>query len=311
MNTRRPTLIQVTTSRRLSLIDPVLSARRKRPRTPRKTFAWSLAILALACVARNAGAQHGHLNAGAAGKNQNDALIWANGADFITSSGYVKTLDLTNAGTYAGYYQQNITLTVLPATPEHAGPDPQAPAVGSFLRARISCLQAPDGGEFSFWESRATNPTITVSMSLVSTSTWVLSEGDGSPGSDPYGHFHGRRLTATRPGLYKIGFQAIDTSTNGTGGGPIHTPSEVVPVWFQAGVNIVSVQPDYTASEVRLRLAPPANTTWQIEAVGSIDPEVPWQPLGSPVTGNDLLQDHLVNGAPGTSRFFRLKRLTP
>jgi hypothetical protein len=99
---------------------------------------------------------HGHLNAGAVGTHQNDALIWANGADFAAQSGYVKTLDYTNSGRYAGYFQQNITLTALPATAAHAGPDPQAPALGSYIQARMSCVAVPPGGSFAFWENGAT-----------------------------------------------------------------------------------------------------------------------------------------------------------
>ena len=91
-------------------------------------------------------AQHGHLNAGAVGTNQGDQLRWANSADFIASSSYLKTLDYTNSGKYAGYYQGGITLTALPATAAHAGPDPAAPALGSFIQFRMSCLEGPDGG---------------------------------------------------------------------------------------------------------------------------------------------------------------------
>src|SRR5262245_34747335 len=129
-------------------------------------------------------AQHGHLNAGAAGTQQNDPLIWANGADFAAASSYVKTLDYTNAGRYAGYFQQNITLTALPATAAHAGPDPAAAAPGSFLQCRMSCLQAPPGGSFGFWESGATAPTISLAAGQTSSLLWPLSESDGAPGSD-------------------------------------------------------------------------------------------------------------------------------
>jgi len=49
---------------------------------------------------------------------------------------------------------------------------------------------------------------------------------------------------------YKIGFAAFDTSTNGAIVGPIHTATEELPVWFQAGVNIQSVTPDYSEGQV-------------------------------------------------------------
>jgi hypothetical protein len=254
---------------------------------------------------------HGHLNAGAVGTNQNDALIWANGADFAANSGYVKTLDYTNSGRYAGYFQQNITLTALPATPAHAGPDPQAPALGSYIQARMSCVAAPPGGAFGFWENGATAPTISVTPEVVVTNLWPLSESDGSPGSDPYGHFHGRRLTATKPGLYKIKFQAVDTSTNGAGGGPIHQASAELEVWFQAGVNVLSVEPDYEEAHVHVRFAPPANTTWQIEAALTIAEDAAWETVSGPVIGNDLVVEQVVEGTLGDQRYFRLKRIAP
>jgi len=84
---------------------------------------------------------HAHLNVGALGTNQNDQLYFVNGAAFIDSSEYVKTLTYTNAGTYAGYFQQNITLTALPRTSANAGPDPAAAAFGSFIQAGMTCLE--------------------------------------------------------------------------------------------------------------------------------------------------------------------------
>jgi hypothetical protein len=97
-------------------------------------------------------AQHGHLNAGAVGHNQDDALIWANGADFIASSGYVKALPFAETGRFAGYYEGGITLTALPLTAENGGPDAQAAAAGSFEQFAIVKAAGPIGGRFGFWE---------------------------------------------------------------------------------------------------------------------------------------------------------------
>src|SRR5512145_3103624 len=74
-------------------------------------------------------AQHSHLDAGATGRQQNDPLLWNNGHDFTASFGYVKPLEYTNAGRYAGYFQGGITPTALPATAANAGPHPQASAL--------------------------------------------------------------------------------------------------------------------------------------------------------------------------------------
>ncbi len=252
-------------------------------------------------------ADHGHLNAGAIGINQNDPLIWANGADFIATAGYVKTLDYTNGGRYAGYFQQNITLTALPTTAAHAGPDPAASAPGSFIKARMACVEAPAGGAFAFWETGVTTPTISLVAGEVSTNLWNLSQSDGSPGSDPFGHIHGRRFTASRPGLYKVTFQAVDTSTNGADGGPIHTPSEDLPVWFQAGVTLVEVEPDYEEGHVHLRFGARLGFSWQVESTTNLGSSALWQPAGQPIVGNDVFIETVHEGEPGIQRFYRVQ----
>src|ERR1043165_4897884 len=165
---------------------------------------------------------HGHLNAGAESQTPGSKLIFANGADFATNSLYVKTLTFTNATKYAGYFHGNTTLTALPATAEHAGPDPQAAALGSYIFAQLVSLDGPEGGEFGFWEAPATSPSYTIkSGESGGTNIWRLTEADGSPGTDPYGHIHVRRWTLTKPGLYVLGLRLLDLSTNGSNGGPI------------------------------------------------------------------------------------------
>src|SRR5215510_9334827 len=114
-------------------------------------------------------ADHGHLNAGAVGTKQNDKLIFDNATDFAASSGYVKTLTFTNSGTYAGYFQGNITLTALAQTPGNAGPVPNAPALGSFIQAQLVSVEGPEGGAFSFWDTDATSATITLSSGQTGT----------------------------------------------------------------------------------------------------------------------------------------------
>jgi hypothetical protein len=252
-------------------------------------------------------ADHGHLNAGATGTKQGDPLIFANAADFAASSDYVKTLTFTDAGTYAGYFQGNITLTALPQTAAHAGPDPQAPALGSFIQAQLVFVEGPPGGAFSFWDSEATAPTITLLSGETGTNIWRLTEGDGAPDADPYGHFHGRRFTASQPGIYKVGFKLLDASANGVGGGPIHTASEVLPIWFQAGVTIQSVEPKFEEGRVLVRFGAAAGFTWQMEATEFSATHEHWQAVGDPVLGNDSIMELIDGPSPRTLRFYRIK----
>jgi hypothetical protein len=114
---------------------------------------------------------------------------------------------------------------VLAATAGYEGPVPGAPALGALIFAQIVSVEGPVGGAFAFWDTGATSPTISVPVGSANTNLHRISENDGSPGSDPYGHIHGQQLTATRPGLYTVAFRAFDLSTNGAGGGPIHLPS--------------------------------------------------------------------------------------
>jgi hypothetical protein len=251
---------------------------------------------------------HGHLNVGALGMYQDDPLSFVNGADFSYTSGYVKTLTHTNAGRFAGFFQGNFTLTALAATAEHAGPDPAASALGSFIRIRMYCLEAPAAGQFGFWDSGSTSPSELLAAGQISTNLWPLSESDGSPGTDPYGHIHGRRFTATKAGAYKVAFQAFDTSTNGINGGPIHSASAWLEVVFQAGV-VVSIEPN--GIQKRVWFVAPAGSSWQPEVAGSMDAGARWAPLGGPVIGNDSRIAVIDDEAEIGSRFYRLKMIVP
>jgi hypothetical protein len=253
---------------------------------------------------------HGHLNAGAESQTPGSKLIFANGADFATNSLYVKTLTFTNATKYAGFYQGNTTLTVLPATSDYAGPDPAAPALGSYIFAQLVSLEGPAGGEFGFWEAPATSPSYTIKCGESGgTNVWRLTEADGSPGIDPYGHIHGRRWTLTKPGLYVLGLRLLDLSTNGPDGGPIHTPSDVIYTYVQADVNIVGVEA--IADHARVRFTTPLGTDWQLEASDSLSGTATWTPLGDPVTGTDVIRE-LPDAAPAApNRFYRLRGIVP
>jgi hypothetical protein len=254
-------------------------------------------------------AQHGHLNAGAAGTTQNSKLYFDNGADFVTSSGYVKTLNFTNSARFAGYYEGGITLTALPVTPASGGPTPNAPALGSFIRFAMSSLSGPPGGSFGFWEGGSTNPTLSLLPGEASTNLFPLSQGDGSPGSDPFGHIHGRRFTATKPGLYTIGFSLFDTSANGTNHGPIHTPSDMLPVYFQAGVTITSLT--RTNNVATVTYGSITNRSFILEYSTNLSDVNGWKQVSAALPGTDLLQSQNDPGGTAANRFYRLKITTP
>jgi hypothetical protein len=262
-----------------------------------------LAVLVLALVGESAVAQdHGHLNIGATGTNQNDQLLFDNGGIFETAYGYIKTLTYTNAFRYADYHQGNITLTGLAATPAHLGPVPNAPALGSQLFVQLASVDGPPGGEFAFWESGASIPTVSLAPGATGTNVWRVSENDGSPGSDPYGHIHGRRFTATKPGIYTVGFRAFDLSANGAGGGPIHTPSDVLKVYFQAGVNMASVT--RTGSVVAVTFGGMANLDFTLQCSTNLS-ATNWFDISS-IPGADALQTISDLEATNVMRSYRV-----
>jgi hypothetical protein len=248
---------------------------------------------------------HGHLNLGATGLTQNDPLSFANRDIFETTANYVKTLTLATNGAYAGYYQGNITFTGLAATEAHAGPEDFAAALGTQIHVQLVAVTGPPGGVFSFWESGATTPTISLASGSTGTNTFRISENDGSPDSDPYGHIHGRRFTATKPGIYTASFRAFDFSTNGASGGPLHTPSSLVSIYFQAGVNLKSIAP--AGDQTRITFAAPVGKSWVVEASDSVAPNAIWTPISTPIVGDDYFHEIHANRPVTENSFYRTR----
>lgn len=249
-------------------------------------------------------AQHGHLDVGATSTNRGAQLIWQNGAAFVETSGYVKTLLFTNAGRYSNYYNGSITLTALPRAV--SGGHPQAPAYGSQIKFSLRSIDAPAGGIFAYWDSNSIVPTVSLAKGEASSNRFFLSANTGGPNDDPYGHIHGRRFTATRPGIYKVGFTAWDTSTNGDGGGPIHPPTDEIPVWFQADVNFRRAA--RTGDVVTVTYGSQVNHAHTIEYATNLSgSNVMWVPIGAPTAGNDHFISQQDMTATNAHRFYRLK----
>ena len=270
-----------------------------------KHIAVFLAAAGTVAIPNSAMAQdHGHLNVGAAGTNQNDALVFDEPEIFELASDFVKTLIHTNTGRFAGYFVGNLTVTALSPTPGHPAYATNAAAPGSWIFAELSSVDGPAGGQFAFWEAGAVTPTITLPTGTTGTNTWRLSESDGSSGTDPYGHIHGRRFTATLPGIYTVGFRALDFSANGTAGAPIHSASTELKIHFQAGDNIHSVQPE--VNQTRVTFVARAGYNWQVQAATTLSPPN-WSAIGSPVPGDDHFHE-VVDASPveGT-RMFRVE----
>jgi len=206
---------------------------------PRKAGV-ALAALVATLALPHLYAQHGHLNVGAVGKNQNDALSPVNGPDFAASSGYVKALTYGTSGRYAGYYQGGITFTALPTFDAVQNLTIAGPAPGSFIKAAIVSVDGPAGSHFLYWPGEQ-NTSSTPLLSLASgyrgiSVSWDVSDasaGAGSSGGDAFGHLHGNRFGVDQVGDYTVGFRFFDASVNGVDGGRIHAPSDVLLIRFQ------------------------------------------------------------------------------
>jgi hypothetical protein len=139
---------------------------------------------------------------------------------------------------------------------------------GAYLWMEITSVTGPAGAHFGFWDegqagfrttpniSFLTNtPTggykfeISEPLSQPSAPPGAITESPTflhyiisgattgltiDPGEDPYGHIHERGYTVDQPGDYYVTFTAYDMSTNGTGGGPIHAPSQPYTFHFVA-----------------------------------------------------------------------------
>lgn len=268
-----------------------------------------LAVFGLIAFAGHLQAQgHYHLFVAAFGTNQNDQLYFDDENELATNYAFVSTLNYTNAGVYAGYFQPGgITVAILARTAANGGPVDIAPALGSRIFIQFVSVQGPSGGTFSFWETNATSPTFSLPCGATDgTNAYCASQNDGSPGSDPYGHIHGRAFTATLPGIYTLGLRAFDGSTNGAGGGPIHTPSDIFYVQFQAGVTIQSLEVNSPTATATFGATGGKNFILEYNDDLST---ANWQPTGDTVSGDDHFHSLTDNNATNSARFYRVRNL--
>jgi hypothetical protein len=253
-----------------------------------------------------------HIYAGASGTNQNDRLAFTVASLFDTNSGFKFPMVLRTNGLNAGYYRGDVlTFTALPATDLGTGQLLGRALLGSRLAVQLVAAQGPPGGEVGFWEGDGENPGNQVTFSVPVGTTdgnqsFVISESDGAPGADPYGHIHGRAFTTTLPGLYTVGFQLIDTSTNGVNGGPLHSPSPVLWIYFQAGPAIDSLGSTESGIRVWFRSAPGVSNVLEAAAAPT---SAKWVQVAGPLRGNSALQSLSDPEEVSGARFYRLRLL--
>ncbi len=258
-------------------------------------------------------ARHVHVTAGATAPSVGSKLFFVNGGSYNADSGYLTHLQPIHSALYGDIYYggADITFTSAALTPDNGGPEPFAALPGSHLVMVFDSVVGPNGGEIAFWDSfdgffDATEITFTVPVGAKDgANPFSLSENDGSEGSDPYGHIHGRKFSVNLPGLYTVGFRLIDTAHNGPGGGPLHSRSDLAWFNFQAGTTIA----DITRFEetVVLKFGTETGKSFYIETSELIGNGNQWRSVWGPIDGNDRLQTIELPIPSGPTAFYRLR----
>ncbi len=276
---------------------------------------------------------HMHVVAGALNPAVGSQLCFVNVDAYLADSGYVFNMlpaynpRITNGNVtgrwiitdrlppVVGYYVGGPTF----AAAANDGSDESPAAAGARIGLKIVAVDGPPGGHWSFWETSGDEEYgITITFSHASgttngTNTIILSENNGQPGADPYGHIHGRAFTADVPGLYTVWMQLVDVSRNGTGGGPLHAPSRLYRYYYQAGTTIARLARTNGNMVATFGTQPYSvvrSYSYFLEAQDALDPQAEWATVAGPVTGNNRLQtlsDPIVNAG----RFYRLRVTSP
>ena len=273
---------------------------------------WAIPLLIWALVGFSLRADT-HIYVGALGTALNDKLYFSNGPLFdATKSNYSFPQVLRTNGLNSGHYRGDvISFSALAGTVVNGGPIPGHAAFGSRPAIRVVTVKGPAGGNYAYWEGDGESDlgAITFSVSVGTTNGtnyFVVSENGGEPNADPYGHIHGREMTTSTAGTYLVGFRAIDVSTNGLGGGPIHSPSDILEIRFQAGLRIESIQ-TFTNWVTTSFRSPPGITNVLERTDSVLLPN--WQAAAAPLRGNNNLQTFTDTNAPVGNRFYRLRQL--
>lgn len=264
---------------------------------------------------------HDHMPAAATSSSPGATLEYDPFAtDYTTNSRFVFALTSgTTNDPYLGYYfTDDQVFIALAATGDNGGPETGHAALGTYIQVKLLGVEGPAGASFGFWETSedgvdSTNLTWSVAVPYANgTNLIFVSQSDGSPGSDPYGHLHGRIYSVTKSGFYKATWQFVDTSTNGAGGGPVDLPSAPFSTYYQAGLTIADITAD--TNGVNVIFAAPSNqpddlstppSNYTLQSSPTLGPNAMWQQVGDVIVGDDAL--HVVT-VPKTNSatFFRL-----
>ncbi len=247
---------------------------------------------------------------GAVSDAEGSSLSMLNADAFTAKSGYAVNMAEVSMGSQTSRFGCEIPMIALPATESNGGPEPGHAALGACLELELLSLDGPAGGRLSFWEPGQQEPRFEIAAGCVNSRQRIqLSDNDARPGADPYGRNEGRRFTADRAGLYRLGFRVVDVSANGANGEPLHSPSEVYHVYLQAGLTANSIVRDGTAAITKFVGTPNAN--FYLERTAGFEGAGAWQVVAGPLKGMSRLQKLVDLNADGATYFYRLRMSVP
>jgi hypothetical protein len=181
-------------------------------------------------------------------------LVFENASGYVTNSDFCfsTAFGTPHNSLAGGYYNNSQIFSALTAS------DPNAAALGTVIQIQLLNVEGPAGASLGFWEGNGgvtgTNLTWSVPVpSAGNTNLIRVTEAPDSATNNPYGDILGRVLTFSKPGLYKITWQLVDTSTNGSVGTPQDLPSDPFTIYYQADVTIENFSMD--ANNVYITIA--------------------------------------------------------
>ncbi len=231
---------------------------------------------------------------------------------------------------YAGYYYNNSQVFyALPATEDNGGPADDASAPGTVIELQLLSVDGPAGASFAFWErnedgSFGTNLTWSVPVpSSNHTNLIMITQAPNTADNDPYGYSQNRVFGFSRPGLYKLTWRLVDTSTNGPGGTPLNQPSAPFELYYQADSTIASITSQ--SDGLQLKFAAPVGflqvdgfyyMEYNIQQSPALGANANWLTISNAsnhpivITGDDRLHTNTVP-ASGPAQFYRLLGTPP
>jgi len=270
-------------------------------------------------------------------------LVFENAGDYSSASGYCFPTvsgsywdyNLSLFGNsdaysypYAGYYYNCVQVfNALPATADNpGGPADGAAALGTVIQLKLLSVQGPAGARFAFWETKSdgtygTNLTWSVPVpSSGDTNLIRLTQAANTPTNDPYGYIPNRVFGFTKPGLYKLTWQLVDTSTNGPGGTALDLPSAPFTLYYQADCTISGITS--AADGIHLVFAAPngelqsnnsgfSHVQYEILQSPTLGAGASWTPVLDAqlntliIQGDDYMHTNTVTPA-GSTQFYRL-----